>query len=632
MTISAEQVGDRIHVTGWIGDNTNKRLERIPGCGFDKYRTKATYPLNWRTCLNLRAEFGGKLSIGPDLTEWSWDEYDRRERLREIALEGSKTLPRLARTAPKTFRRVSGRAWQPTGVAWLSEARRGVLGDTPGLGKTVQSIAAMVESEVRGPILVLAPTVSLRNVWLPEIQQWAPNDRVVAVGGTRKQREKSIGDYLAAVQKEPKRRHWILCNYHMLRLENATRDAHGSRVPGATRMWPFLFDMDWEGIICDEGQRYLLTRTSKAKDQSSQRSGAGKLIVANNGFKLVLSGTPFRGRPENYWGILNWLWPKNYPGYWSWVEQYFEILDDGMGSLLVEIADSKRADWDEDLDATMLRRTDTEVRPDRPDRVYPGYPLKLDKPNSPHKIWLEMEPKQARAYDDMRRMAEVRLDSGLLIGNGVLSELTRLRQFASSYCDLREVKRNTRDGMMIEDVVFPIMPSNKYDWLLDWLDDRGIVNDEDGDCKIVVASQYTKLLKMFHEQLAKDKVKTELIIGGQPQANYNNIERFMHPQHPLRVLLINTHSGGESITLDIADEMVILDDTWIPDDTEQLERRIDRPAGRDKKLGATYWHVRTRGTIEEHIANLNQDRADLQHELLDGRRGVGLAKRMVEGI
>lgn len=655
--IHAERHRDRIAIDGPFKTDVLERLSKLPGASINQQKTRVTFPLGYRLAHNLRDAFGKKVTFGPALCDYLWEEHDKRGELKDIA-NGFYGYPKqLELAAPLTYDRLVGRYWQPRGVAWMMRARRGCLADTPGLGKTLQAIATLIESGLHGPVLVLAPSTSIMNVWVPELTQWAPYDAVYPITGARElQRQRvyyedeidletgelvsvrkverykvpgprslAFEEFLTGCEREPDRRHWAICNYEMLRTE------YGK---GAVeRSWPQLFMLDWTAVIADESQKFLITRTSKRAEQSLQRSGAGELTVRADGFKLALSGTPFRGKSQNYWGTLNWLYPGEYTSYWAWIKCYYRTLSDGMTTLVEELDNNKLDIYTEDLDATMLRRTDTEVAPDRPPRVYPGEPLEAGDPNSPHAVWIDMDGKQATAYAQMKKDALAALDSGMIIANGVLAEITRLRQFAASYGRLDKIWTKKRGGsdLILDDTFYPTMPSNKYEHLVQWLEERGISHPDYayGTDKVVIASQFTKLLKLYAGALRASGIDCALIIGGQARENDRIIPRFQDADDPLRVVLLNTWTGGQSITLDIANDMWIGDDTRIDDDREQLERRIDRPAGKAQKTGAQFYHVRTRGTIEEAIAAANLGQRDLQDYLLDGRRGVEFARDLI---
>lgn len=677
--LAAEKVGSRIYITGKLQKGTpgHRILDDAPGCSWNKDWSRASFPLDYRLTQLLRARTGRKLlKLGPDLLDWLWATYDHREDLHDIKAQPNPPLERLAADAPELWKRVNHpeRAWQPMGVAWTAAAKRCLIADEPGLGKTTESIAAVIEAGTTGPILVLTPSNAILNVWVPELR-WDPYCVVHPIVGDRRKRENALDSFAGALAAAPEARHWVVCNYEMLR--RATIRG-GNNAPPHKRAWPELFERDWSAVISDESQLFLVTRTSKKAEQSAQRSGAGELTTANGGMRIALSGTPWRGRPENYWGTLNWLWPGVYTSYWAWVKSYFRVLTDGDGEIVCDVADRKA--YGEELDWTMLRRTVVEVAPNRPQRVYAGAPLEPalpDGPENPYGIWLDMHPKQAKIYEQIKKEAIAALDSGELMATGALAEITRLRQIASSYGEIRTINRTRRaterdveydtkrrerlDGMgrdgeaefltdeewefldsdpirlgdpieYVTDEFHPILPSNKYEWLVEWLEERGITAPKNsyGEAKVVVASQFTRLLLAYATKLREIGIEIGMVYGRSKAANKVDIDRFKDPADSMRVLLLNTDSGGTALSLDIANEMVVLDEKWVPDDQEQLERRIDRVAG-DSKHGCVYWYVRSKGTIEEHLATLNIDRRTLQEDLLDRRRGVKLARQLMDG-
>jgi hypothetical protein len=46
---------------------------------------------------------------------------------------------------------------------------------------------------------------------------------------------------------------------------------------------------------------------------------------------------------------------------------------------------------------------------------------------------------------------------------------------------------------------------------------------------------------------------------------------------------------------------------------------------------ASYWYIRSRGTIDEHIARTTEGKDLVQKRLMDGRRGVEYAKKLLSG-
>ena len=260
--------------------------------------------------------------------------------------------------------------------------------------------------------------------------------------------------------------------------------------------------------------------------------------------------------------------------------------------------------------SVMIRRTKEEVAKDLPPKIY-------------NTIWLNMEDRQARAYEEMERKAQTELEGGILQTTGILAELTRLKQFAGSY------------GRMDDGVFRPTLPSNKFDWLVEFLDERGIDKGIHGDSdaeraklpKIVVASQFSKLIDAFESGLKEQGIFSHKFTGDTSDRKRESVKDDFqnNPGSDTRVLLLTTTAGGVSLTLDAADEMVILDETWNTSDQEQVEDRLHRLS---RIHQVTIWKIFADVTIEEHHP-ANADAEFNIKSVMDGARGQEVIKRMI---
>jgi SNF2 family DNA or RNA helicase len=409
------------------------------------------------------------------------------------------------------------------------------------------------------------------------------------------------------------------------------------------RRHPGLFEEIWSAVIVDESHKILPAKTSEAGKQSQIRSGIQKIPVRprrNNLSveKLALSGTPWRGNPLNQWGTLNWLYPEQHSAFWDYAERWFTVEENGDYRTVEVVRPSSAQAFGEEIDVSMLRRTKAEVAPWLPSKVYAGTRLDPKDRHSPIGVWLDMGPKQAKAYDEMTANAVARLESGELQAIGVLAEMTRQKQFASCHGDVTQVLRKIPGGDLKEwvDTFAYGLPSNKWDWIVEFLDERGIITPTPqqkpwGDGKVVIGSWQTGLLNIFKAQFDRMKIPSLIITGETKNADRSTAKaKFQKPGGP-RVMLLNTIAGGVSLTLDRADDMVVVDRTWVPDDMEQLEDRIHRISRGEQRAPATYWYLNSRGTIDEHIAEMSDAKDRIQKELMDGRRGVDFAKKLLTG-
>jgi hypothetical protein len=77
--IRIEREGDDIWMTAppFVKD----RVRQVPGARHDSKRQQWKLPLSWATCVISRGVFGQELEVGPELLEWSYEEYDRIQRV-----------------------------------------------------------------------------------------------------------------------------------------------------------------------------------------------------------------------------------------------------------------------------------------------------------------------------------------------------------------------------------------------------------------------------------------------------------------------------------------------------------------------------------------------------------------------
>ena len=603
----------------------NKELKaRLPGPAiWNREHKYWVFPAMWDTCTKTRElakRFDAEIKISPSLNEWARNERARRDTIPDVQSMELVDLPRIRRDYPDIWRAIESRPFQTVGAAFAARNRSCLIADQPGLGKTIQSITAMLEAGITGPILVVAPKNAAQLTWPQELEKWVPNDQYLFIGAHMQPAERQDLMKRLANPRVPysewDRRLWIITSPNYVRIKAEVDEFgkykydHGRKIlkPVGEGILEF-FDVPWSAIIVDESHKTLAGASGDKKKQSAQRVGLGALEVRENGLRLALSGTPFRGKEEYLWGQLNWLRPDLYRSRWRWLNDHFEVQQGQFGMLVGAIIDIDK--MYKEASTVMIRRTKAEVAADLPAKIY-------------NHIWLNMETKQARAYEEMERKAQTELEGGILQTTGVLAELTRLKQFAGSY------------GRMDDGVFRPTLPSNKFEWLTEFLDERGIDKEVHGDSdaerarlpKIVVASQFSKLIDAFAAGLKEQGILSHKFTGDtSPNKREAMIDDFQNnPGSDTRVLLITTTAGGVSMTLDYADEMVILDETWNTSDQEQVEDRLHRLS---RIHQVTIWKVFSKGTIEEHIFKANAEAEFNIKSIMDGARGQEVLKRMI---
>lgn len=663
--VKIDRVGKRIYLR--TSRPVTALAKKIPGSAFSKAGGPHwSIPLSLDSCTLLREIYGDDLVIGDALWDWA-EEQVAEERLMKSLTGPSLGLHHLPQLFPRLARAITeDRPYQEVGANWIANGRNVLIGDTVGLGKTVQTLAGVIESGVPGPYLVICPKTAVDLVWAPEIRSWLPGHQPITLPEGRGNRD-AVLDMVALKPYDTK---WVIVHPEIVRVRSwwvcglcgaetpitnkkslsCKHDPKGTRTRYEYE-YPQLFKIKWGAIIADESDRSVI----KASGTPTLTRRGMELLRDNctreDGLRIAQSGTPFRSRPQLLWSTLNWLRPKEFGAYWRWAETFFEIGDGYGGAKLVgALRPDREAMLYRSLDRVMLRRTMAEVAPHLPPKLYVGTHAKAEDPTSPVAVWMPMEPAQARAYRQMLETSMAEIEGGELSAIGVLAELTRLKQFATSAgrMDLARKSVKVRDeyGQVVLDgkgrpvtesalvpTFFPALPSNKLNYLIQMLEELGYPDDPQS--KIVVVSQFTLTLELFGALLDKKfgagtaAYITGAVTGADRRETVDAFNRPIGRGGP-NVLMLNIKAGGAAITLDAADEMVFLDRTWNPDDHEQAEGRINNRRPEEKILQRRYRYLMSRDTVELGIAMVNMERSFQSHRILDGRRGIQYAKSVLE--
>jgi len=617
----------------------------IPGA----YQTVAGYwtvPLNLETCKLLREKFGRSLRLGIELKRCAKTVVESLAYMAKLSAAKNTKLGVLPTAAPKLYEAMRKRKYQRVGVRFVAENEATLVADDPGLGKTLIAMGGILEAEVPGPYLVVAPKTASDSVWRREIIRWLPPDhRAIILPQLRYQREHKI----ALTRYGPKTwlivhpeivlvASWWKCakcrklttegNRNQKRLDcGHMKDDDTKRITKPS--YSKLFEIEWGAIIVDESHENLIRRKGVV---TQRRRGLDMLKVRGDGKRIAMSGTPFDSKPHQLWGTLNWLAPVTYSAFHRWAELYWQ-KGGYTGFEIGEFRkDREQMLWDS-LTSIALRRTKAEVAPDLPPKIHVGSPLNPDDRDSPVGVWLEMGDEQRRAYEQIEKLSMAELESGRLEPLGALAELTRLKQLATCYGDIRtEMRWDAEAGRRIpKDVYFPKLPSNKFDWITESLEEWGYPNNP--ITKVVIVSFYTGILRAFahgFEAHFKTKPGNRLCTGisGKTPSHKRRgiIDRFNNSDDQL-IMMLNVKAGGTAITIDSADRMIFPSETRIPDQQKQAEDRIHRISN---PRTCMYYYLRSLDTVDVGTSLVNQEMIADTHRLLDARRGVDYMQHVME--
>jgi len=638
--------GDRVNVIFKYHPDRVVKIKKVPSARFvpkEKGGPLWRLDLDLPTMRKLREQFGDELGLGPKLKAWGHGETTKETKLISMSQADDAELERVPARMVKGVKlkgrrkKFKLRPYQKADIKFMSETNS-INANQPGAGKTIETIGALIEAGMEwGMHLVFAPKTSLRTVWEDEIKDTYKlagfDEPVILTGDTPDERRKAIAE--AKDLAEEGCAFWLVLNPAMGRMKRV-RQGKGDNMKFVEELVsPELAEISWDAMIVDE---FHLMGLSNPATLSSR--GINYIAeAAQPTRRYALSGTPMGGKPIKLWGALHFLNPGEFSSRWNWARHWLVINSNQYGSSIEGIMPGREVDFYNHLKPYLVRRTKREA--------LPGLP-----PKNRISVWCPMTQRQAEQYKHFATEAEWRIEGaeeeGRLTATNVLAEYTRLKQFASAYCDVKQTGRE-KNGIPEIKVEPVASDSGKIESLVEKLREENVIasgkDDDDPKCALIF-SQFKAFVYgladyLYHEHSipvgiitgdTKDSARVALKNAFQEQSieplkalpvrsRVEGIDAMIANDTPPRVMLMSTEAGGASITLTQADSVHVLDETWVPDNQEQAEDRAHR--GDDKTMekdDVRIYYYRTKGAIEEYIMKLVADKALNNKTVLDLRR------------
>ena len=560
----------------------------IPGAKWDPKENYWHLPLSWSGCLALRSTFKSNLEIGPNLTQWATNEktsrIDPANFLREVTeqVEGDQDL------FPH----------QRAGVNFLSTARRALLADEPGLGKTAQAIRALKKLKDGGeavfPALIVCPN-TLKMNWKREFALWWPEVKVEIVTGTPAQKRKQFDSFgsseepadVLVINWESLRTHSRLAPYGSVALARCNECGGLSEKVTPSRCEVHkrdLNEIDFKSVIADEVHR--------SKDPKSKQTRALWSATGDADIRFALTGTPIANNVVDLWTILHWLSPEEWPSKTRWIDRMVDTMLNAFGGLMVlGIKSHMKEEFYATLNPRMRRMLKTVVLPWLPE-------VTVERRD------VEMSTKQKKAYNEMRDWMIAELETGGVVSApSVLTQTLRLLQFASSYAEM------TADPSTGEPKATLIEPSCKIDALMD-----DISHGDFGDDSIAVSAVSRQLIELLSARLTKAGIAHGLITGAQNEEERQRaVDDFQSGKK--KWILFTAQAGGVGITLTAARRLIRLQRPWSLVDDKQVNDRVHR-IGSEIHDNIIITDYVTSGTVEERVRQVLETKADSFEEVV----------------
>lgn len=282
--------------------------------------------------------------------------------------------------------------------------------------------------------------------------------------------------------------------------------------------------------------------------------------------KFALTGTPIENNLMELWSIFDFIMP----GY-LYNKSKFKSIFVNNDKNIIELKNL--------IKPFILRRTKKEVITELPDKIE-------------QKIIIDLEKEHKRAYKGYVNLITRKIKENNQDNITVFSYLTKLRQL----CLSPELMVKNYQGK-----------NSKLDVLIN------IINDS-SDEKILVFSQFTKVLEVIGKRLNEENISYSYLDGKtSAKDRVKLVEEFNTNNN--KVFLISLKAGGTGLNLTSANIVVHFDPWWNPAIEDQASDRAHRIG---QKNVVNVIKLIAKGTAEERVINLQETKKELIEDVING--------------
>ena len=282
--------------------------------------------------------------------------------------------------------------------------------------------------------------------------------------------------------------------------------------------------------------------------------------------RFALTGTPIENNLMELWSIFDFIMP----GY-LYNKSKFKSIFVNNDKNIIELKNL--------IKPFILRRTKKEVITELPDKIE-------------QKIIIDLEKEHKRAYKGYVNLITRKIKENNQDNITVFSYLTKLRQL----CLSPELMVKNYQGR-----------NSKLDVLIN------IINDS-SDEKILVFSQFTKVLEVIGKRLNEENISYSYLDGKtSAKDRVKLVEEFNTNNN--KVFLISLKAGGTGLNLTSANIVVHFDPWWNPAVEDQASDRAHRIG---QKNVVNVIKLIAKGTAEERVINLQETKKELIEDVING--------------
>ena len=437
-----------------------------------------------------------------------------------------------------------------------------------GTGKTkvtLDTVGYLFEKSAVEFVLVVAPKGVIAN-WVPEIEAHLPPriEREVVLWNPSLSKKRR--DELNELHTKSPKLKFLLMNVEAFSTKKGTDVAE-------------LFVNRFKTFM-------VVDESTTIKNRRAKRTKALCAVGRGAVYRRILTGSPVTRSPLDLFSQMAFLDPKilGFSSYYAFQGRYSIVSRRTMGAhSFNQVVGFRRLDELTEKLSEHSYRVKKEDCLDLPDKVYT-------------KREIALTPEQKRAYDQMKKLALARLDSGeLSTTKNVLTQIMRLQQICC--------------GNLTDDAgVIHSLPSNRIEALLDICDEL--------QGKALIWATWTMDIRSIADAL-RDRYGVQAVAtlhGETPDSDRQQIvENFQDQQSELRFLVGHPKTGGYGLTLTAASTVIYYSNSYDLELRVQSEDRAHR-IGQTNKV--TYVDLIVPGTIDEKIVKSLRAKINVADQIL----------------
>ncbi|MBA3898600.1 MAG: DEAD/DEAH box helicase [Bacteroidetes bacterium] len=334
-----------------------------------------------------------------------------------------------------------------------------------------------------------------------------------------------------------------------------------------------LSETNFNYIVLDESQ--------SIKNPESLRYKAVRQLKSSN--RLVMTGTPIENNTFDLYAQMNFLNPGMLGTTTSFRENFSNAIDKSKN-------ENQAKKLRKLIHPFMLRRTKEQVAKELPGKIEMN-------------LYCEMEKEQRKVYDTFKKHLREKLLEEIESGDKnkakfmVLDAMLKLRQICNSPKLINTEEDYGEQSIKIKELLRHI-------------------SEKTGNHKILIFSQFVKMLKLIENELNKQDINYEYL-DGKTRNRKSNVDNFQENED-CRVFLISLKAGGMGLNLTAADYVYIVDPWWNPAVENQAIDRTYR-IGQTKKVFA--YRMICKDTIEEKILKLQEHKKAVAKDIITTEDG-----------